>query len=78
MTAQYSEATVKLEKAMQIFKDIGDSLGATQCLRSLLDILKMTDQYSKPTIKLETMQIKDSLTVRPNVQVEKHADKINV
>ncbi len=35
MTDQYSEATVKLEKAMQMFEDIGNSLGAAQCLQSL-------------------------------------------
>ncbi|KAK0429866.1 hypothetical protein EV421DRAFT_1862788 [Armillaria borealis] len=39
MTGQYSDATIKLEKAMQMFEDIGDSLGAAQCLRSLGDIL---------------------------------------
>ncbi|SJL11796.1 uncharacterized protein ARMOST_15206 [Armillaria ostoyae] len=50
---QYSEATVKLEKAMQMFKDIGASLRAAQCLRSLGDILEMTNQYSEATVKLK-------------------------
>ncbi|PBK98420.1 hypothetical protein ARMGADRAFT_575728 [Armillaria gallica] len=40
-------------KAMQMFEDIDDSLGAAQCLQSLGDILQMTDQYSAATIKLE-------------------------
>ncbi len=53
ITDQYSEATIKLEKAMQMFEDIDNSLGAAQCLQSLGNILQMTDQYSKATIKLE-------------------------
>ncbi len=53
MTNQYSEATVKLEKAMQTFEDIGNTLGAAQCLQILGDILRMTDQYLEATVKLE-------------------------
>ncbi|KAK0245048.1 hypothetical protein EDD85DRAFT_758299 [Armillaria nabsnona] len=40
-------------KAIQMFEDIDDSLGAAQCLQSLGNILQMTDQYSEATIKLE-------------------------
>ncbi len=53
MTYQYSEATIKLKKAMQMFEDIDESLGAAQCLKSLGNILQMTDQYLEATIKLE-------------------------
>ncbi|KAK0484688.1 hypothetical protein IW261DRAFT_1331202 [Armillaria novae-zelandiae] len=50
---QYKLAQEHIYSAMQIFEDIGDSLGAAQCLRSLGDILQMTHQYSEATIKLE-------------------------
>ena len=53
MSDQYSEATAKLEKAMQMFEDIGGSLGTAQCLQSLGDILRMSYQYSEATTKLE-------------------------
>ncbi|PBK60108.1 hypothetical protein ARMSODRAFT_898511 [Armillaria solidipes] len=46
---QYKLAQEEVYKAIQIFEDIGDSLGAAQCLQSLGDILQMTDQYSEAT-----------------------------
>ncbi|KAK0429924.1 hypothetical protein EV421DRAFT_1939660, partial [Armillaria borealis] len=53
ITDQYSEATIKIEKAMQMFEDIGNSLGTAQCLQSLGHFLQMSDQYSEATVKLE-------------------------
>ncbi len=50
---QHKLAQEHVYKAMQIFEDIDDSLGAAQCLKSLGNILQMTDQYSEATIKLE-------------------------
>ncbi|KAK0245064.1 hypothetical protein EDD85DRAFT_895382 [Armillaria nabsnona] len=50
---QHKLAQEDAYKAMQIFEDIDDSLGAAQCLKSLGKILQMTDQYSEATIKLE-------------------------
>ncbi len=42
-----------IDEAMQIFKNIGDSLGVAQCLQRLGDILRMSDQYLEATAKLE-------------------------
>ncbi len=42
MLNQYSEATAKLEKAMQMFEDIGHSYEAAQCLHNL-SLLQMLD-----------------------------------
>ena len=36
-----------------MFIDIGDRLGAAQCLQSLGDILRMQNQYEEAQLKLE-------------------------
>jgi tetratricopeptide (TPR) repeat protein len=53
MQDQHEEARLKLEEARSIFIDIGNRLGAVQCLRSLGDILRMQAQYEEARLMLE-------------------------
>ncbi len=50
---QYPEAISKLEKDIQIFGKIEDTLGEAKCLQSLGDILQLRNEYSEASIKIE-------------------------
>ena len=47
MQSNYKEAADVLNKAREQFIEIGNRLGAAQCLRSLGDILYMQDNYKE-------------------------------
>jgi uncharacterized protein HemY len=53
MQDRYTEASEKLQCAMDQFTAIGHKLGVAQCLQSLGDILRMQDRYTEASEKLQ-------------------------